>query len=87
MTYKQDFYNTKETKIYYFFLQYLVPVMEYLKHTALIKEWIQNIDAAAHENNLHKDEKLTSMKKKVDRNYKTECWKSHNGKSQWVTFS
>ena len=40
--------------------------MKYLEHTALIKEWIQNLDAAASEKNLHKDEKLPSTKKKND---------------------
>ena len=45
--------------------------MEDLEHIALIKEWIQNIDAVAYENNPHKAEKLPSMKNKIDRNYKT----------------
>ena len=47
--------------------------MKYLEHPALIKEWIKNIDAAAYEKNLLKDEKLTSMKMRIDPNYKTEC--------------
>ena len=71
MTYKQDFYKTKEKEIYDLFLEYLVPVMEDIEHPALIEEWIQNIDAAAYEKNPHKYEKLPSMKKKIDRNYKT----------------
>ena len=87
ITYKQDFYKTKQNEIDDLFLEYLVPVMKDLEHPAFIEEFIQNLDAAAYKKSLHKDEKLTSMKKKVDRNYKTECWKSHNGKSQWVTFS
>ena len=49
MAYKQDFYNKIEREIYYLFLEYLVPVMEYLKHPALIEEWIQNLDADAYE--------------------------------------
>ena len=60
--------------------------MKDLEHTALIKEWIQNIDAVAYEKNLNQEEKLPSMKKKVYRNYKTDCWpKSINVKSQLVT--
>ena len=46
MTYKQDFYETKQKEIYDLFLEYLVPVMKYLEHPAFIEEWIQNIDAA-----------------------------------------
>ena len=53
---------------------YLAPVMKDLEHPVLIEEWIQNIDAAAYEKNLYKDEKLPSIKKKIDRNYKTDCW-------------
>ena len=34
----------------------------------------KNIDAAVYEKHLHKDDKLPSMKKKIDRDYKTECW-------------
>ena len=45
--------------------------MKYIEHPALIEEWIQNIAAAAYENNLYKDEKLTSINKKIDRNDKT----------------
>ena len=45
--------------------------MEYLEHLVLIEESIQNIDAAAYEKSLYKDEKFPSMKKKIDRNYKT----------------
>ena len=48
MKYKQDFYTTKEKEIYDLFLEYLVPVMEDIKHTAFIKERIQNLDAAAY---------------------------------------
>ena len=52
MPYKQDFYKTKEKGIVYLFLKWLVPVMKNIEHPALIKESIQNIDAAAHETNL-----------------------------------
>ena len=71
MTYKQDFYKTKDSEIDDLFLEYLVHVMKYLEHTALIEKWIQHIDTAAYENNLYKDEKLPPMKKKIDRNHKT----------------
>ena len=50
MTYKQDFYKTKQGEIGYFFLEYLFPVMKYLEHPALVEKWIQNLDAAAYEN-------------------------------------
>ena len=36
MTYKKDFYKTKQIEIDDFFLEYLVPVMKYLEDTALI---------------------------------------------------
>ena len=45
--------------------------MKYLEHPDFIEEWIKNLDSAAYEKNLHKDENLTSMKKKIDRNNKT----------------
>ena len=47
MKYKQDFYKTQHSEIDYLFLEYLVPVMKYLEHPALIEEWTQNIDATA----------------------------------------
>ena len=37
MTYKKDFYKTKQSEIDDLFLKYLVPVMKYLEHPALIK--------------------------------------------------
>ena len=40
------------------FLEYIVPVMDDLEHSAMIEEWIQDLDAADHEKNLYKDEKL-----------------------------
>ena len=85
--YKQDFYNAKEKEINDLFLKYLVPVMEDIEHPKLIKEWIQNIDAAAYENNLYKDETLPSIKKKVDGNDKTEYWpKSIMESLNWLPF-
>ena len=48
MAYKQDFYKAKETGKYDLFMEYLVPVMEDIENPALIKEWIQNLDAAAY---------------------------------------
>ena len=51
--------------------------MDDIEHPDLIEECIKNIDAAAYEKNRYKDEKLPSIKKKIDRNYKTEyCPKS-----------
>ena len=53
---------------------YLVPFTEDIEHPALIEELMQNLDATAYENNIHKYENLQSMKKKIDHNYKKECW-------------
>ena len=53
------------------FIEYLVPVMDYFYHTALIEEWKQNIDAAAYEKNLNQDAKIPSIKKNYC-NEKTE---------------
>ena len=53
MTQKQDLYRTKEKEIDYLFIEYLVTVMEYIEHPALIEEQIQNIDASAYEKNLN----------------------------------
>ena len=66
MTYKQDFYKTNEKEKYYLFLEYLIPVMKDIEHPTFIKEWIKYIDAAAYETNLYKDERLPSIKKKID---------------------
>ena len=55
-------------------MENLSPVMKDLEHPALIKERIQNLDDAAYKNNLNQDDKLPSTKKKIDRNYKTDCW-------------
>ena len=48
MTYKQDFYKTKQKEIDDLFLEYLVPVTKDIEYHAFIKEWIQNLDAAAY---------------------------------------
>ena len=80
--YKQDFCNTKES-----FLGYLVLVMDDLDHTAFIEEWKKYIDAAAYEKNLYKDVKLPSIKKKIDRNDKTEYWPNIIKESlHWLLF-
>ena len=70
MTYKQDVCKTKDSEIDDLFLEKLVTVMKDIGHHMLIEEWIQNLYAAAYEKNIHKDEKLPSMKKKIDHNYK-----------------
>ena len=46
--------------------------MDNLDRPAFIEDWIQNLDAVAYEKKIHKDEKLPSIKKKIDRNDKTE---------------
>ena len=68
--YKQDFYKNKEKEIGDLFLEYLVPVIGDLDHPYLIKEWKQNIYAAAYEKNLYRDVNLL-LNKKIDRNDKT----------------
>ena len=53
----------------------------------MIKEWIQNFDFAAYKKNLNQDEKLPSMKRKIDRNYKTDCWEKLIMESlNWLSF-
>ena len=49
LIYKQDFYKDKQKEIFDFFIKYLSTIMEDLDHPALIKEWKQNINVAAHE--------------------------------------
>ena len=48
--------------------------MDNIDHPALIEEWKQHIDAAAYEKNLDQYVKMPSIKKKIDRNNKTEYW-------------
>ena len=48
--------------------------MENIEHTVLVEEWKQNIYATDYEKNLYKDVNLPSIKKKNDRNDKTEYW-------------
>ena len=57
-----------------FFTEYLVPVMKYIDHPALIEEWKQNIDAATYEKNLKQDVNLLSIKTHIDRNDKSGYW-------------
>ena len=59
ITYKKEFYKTKQSEIDDLFMEYLFPVMKDLEHLELIKEWIKNIYADDYEKNLHKDENLT----------------------------
>ena len=40
MTYKQDFYKTKDTETDDLFLEYLVPVMEDIENPAFIEELV-----------------------------------------------
>ena len=61
--------------------------MEDLYHPALIEKWKQNIDAAAYEKNLNRDVKIPSIKKKIDRNDKTEyCPTSIKESLNWLPF-
>ena len=47
----------------------------------------KNHDVAAHEKNLNKDVKLTSIKRKIDRNDKTEYWPTSMKESlNWFSF-
>ena len=53
----------------------------------MIEEWKQNLDTAAYEENIYKDVKLPSIKKKIDRNDKTEYWtKSIKESLNWLPF-
>ena len=86
MTYNQDFYETKEKEIDDLFLKYLAPIMEDIGHPTLIEEWIQNLDSDAYEKYIYKDVKLPSIRKKIDRNDKTEYWpKSIVESLNWLT--
>ena len=46
--------------------------MEDIEHPELIEEQKRHLDAAAYEKNIYKDVKLPSIKKKIDRDDKTE---------------
>ena len=87
LIYKQDNYEDKLKEIYDLFIDYIVPIIEDLDHPALIEEFKQNIDAAAYENNLNKDVNIPSIKKKIDRNNKTEYWPTSKKESiNWLLF-
>ena len=73
MTYKQYFYKTKQKEIDDSFIKYLVPVMEDIENPELIEEWIKILMLLLMKKYLYKDEKLSSLQKKIDRNDKTEC--------------
>ena len=61
--------------------------MDDLDHPVLIKELKQNLDAAAYEKNLNQDVKIPSIKKKIDRNNKTEYWPTSIKESlNWLPF-
>ena len=62
--------------------------MEDLGYPALIEEWKQNIHADAYENNLYQDVKISSIKKNIDRNHKTEYWPTNIKEIlNWLPFS
>ena len=46
---KKDFFKYKQKEIDELFIEYLVPIMGYIDHPALIEEWKQNHDPAAYE--------------------------------------
>ena len=61
--------------------------MDDIDHLALIEEWIQYIYAAYYENNLNQDVKIPSIKKKIDRNNKTEYYPTRTKESlNWLPF-
>ena len=60
---KQDFYKDKQKKIDNLFIKYHIPIMDYLDHTAMIKEWKQLFSAADYGNNLNQDVNIPSVKK------------------------
>ena len=58
LVYKQDYYKDKQKDIDYIFIEYLVPIVDYLDHPSLIEERKQNIDATAYEKNINQDVKM-----------------------------
>ena len=70
--YQQDLYKDKQKEIYELFIEYLVPVVEYIDRSALIEEWKLNLYASAYENNLNQDVKIPPIKKNIDCNEKNE---------------
>ena len=64
LIYKEDFYKDKQKEIYKLFIQYPLPIMGYLDHSALIADRKENIDTVAYGKNLNQDVKIPSIKKK-----------------------
>ena len=71
LIYKQNYNKDNQEEIDDIFIEYFVPIVDYLDHPALIEEWKQIIDAADHENNLNQDVKIPSGNKQIDLNEKT----------------
>ena len=46
----------------YLLIEYLVPLMDDIDHSALIEEWKQNLDAVFYEKHLNQNVKLPSRK-------------------------
>ena len=68
------------------FLEYLVPVMEDIKHPELTEEWIQNLDSAAYKKIYTKMKIYHQLRIKLIVIIKIILPKKHNEKSQLVTF-
>ena len=73
LIYKQDLYKDKQKETDDLFIEYLVPIMEDIDHPALIGEWGKKSMLLLMKK-IDQDVKISSIKKKIDCNDKTEYW-------------
>ena len=64
---------------------YVVPLLKYINHPALIQEWKLNLDDAAYEKHIDANVSKTSDKKEIDRHDSNLYWStSIKDTMQWV---
>ena len=65
--YKQNFYHDKKYEINKLFVEYHLPLLNYINNPSLIQEWKRNLDTSDYEKHLNKEKKLPSNKKGTNR--------------------
>ena len=86
-SYIQTYLNDKKEMIINIFSAYVVPLLKYINHPALLQEWELNIDAAAYENNIDANVSKPYDKKEIDcHDGDLYCATSIKYTTQWFHF-
>ena len=86
-SYIQTEFNNKNKMTINIFSAYVVPLLKYINHPALLQEWKLNIDAAAYEKYIDANMSKPSDKKEIDRHDRNlYCQTSFKNTIQWSPF-